>query len=319
MRVVVTGAAGFIGRRLAGALQTRGRLDGQAITELILVDRGFAPEKPSAPSGMKVRRVTGDLRDAACRAVLFHEPLQGFFHLAATLTAEAERDFESGIEVNLVGLLGLLDDCRRMGGVRLIFTSSMAAFGGTLPEVVPDEIAQRPQTSYGVQKVIAELLLDDYTRRGFLDGRALRLPVVLMRPKGGAPALSELISAVAREPLAGRSVVCPLKAATRFPVASAGAVAKGLIALFEVPSEVLGAVRTINLPGLSVTVDDMVAAVIARAGESARDLITWQPDPRVQGLMDAMPRGFTSARAIQAGLRAEPNFDAVIDDFLAHP
>lgn len=218
MRVVVTGAAGFIGGRLASALIARGHLDGRPITELVLVDQAF----PDDSTSINIRRLRGDVRDPRVRQTLFEKPIQAFFHLAATLTAEAERDFEKGIEVNTVGLLSLLDDCRKSGHVRFIFSSSMAAFGGQLPDIVHDELPQRPTTSYGVQKVIAELLLDDYTRRGFLDGRVLRLPVVLLRPTNSAPALSGFISAIVREPLAGRPVVCPFDAATRMPVSSVG-------------------------------------------------------------------------------------------------
>jgi nucleoside-diphosphate-sugar epimerase len=261
-------------------------------------------------------RVTSVIRKPC--ALFFEKPVQDFFHLAATLTAEAERDFAKGLAVNTVGLLELLDECRCAGVQRFVFSSSMAAFGGALPDVVPDDIQQRPTTSYGVQKVIAELLLDDYTRRGFMDGRALRLPVVLLRPRGSAPALSEHISAFVREPLEGRHAVCPFALAMRMPVASVGAVARALIKLYEMPSDALGAVRTINLPGLSVTVEDMVAAMARKAKPGAADLITWKADAALQGLLDAMPKGFTSARALRAGILPESGFDDVIDDFLAH-
>lgn len=316
MRVVVTGAAGFVGRRLADELRTRGRLDGRPIDELVLVDRAFAqPPSPTAP--IAIRHLTGDLGDASFARNLFAQPVDALFHLAATLTAEAERDFDQGLAVNLEGFVRLLEDCRRQGGLRLVFSSSMAAFGGVLPAMVPDEFPQRPTTSYGVQKVIAELLLDDYTRRGFLDGRALRLPVVLLRPKGST-ALSEYISAIVRDPLDGESVVCPFSPATRMPVASVGAVARGLIALYEMPSAALGAVRTVNLPSLSVTVEEMVAALARRSGPAARQLIEWRGNPTMQAMLDAMPQGFTSARAERAGIHAEADFDAVIGDYLAH-
>lgn len=318
MRIVVTGAAGFIGGRLARELLARGRLDGRKIDRLLLVDRGF----PQPASDPRVRQLSGDLRAEVLRREIFSQPLDGFFHLAATLTAQAEQDFDQGLAMNLGGLLELLDDCRRQGErqgrpIRLIFSSSMAAFGPPpFPAVVTDDSPQRPQISYGVQKTIAELLLDDYSRRGFLDGRGLRFPVVLIRPRGAAPALSEFISAVAREPLYGSRVVCPFAAETAMPVVSVGAVARGLITLYEMPSEAVGVVRTMNLPAVTVSIEEMLAALERRAGAGARKLVDWQPDARLQGLMDTMPQGFGSARAEAAGIRPEPGFDAVLDDFV---
>lgn len=315
MRIVVTGAAGFIGGRLAAALAAAKTLDGRAIEEILLVDRAF----PQPPGDPRVRHLAGDLLDPAIRAEVFSRKVDGFFHLAATLTAQAEQDFDQGLAMNLRGLLELLEDCRQQSGMRLVFASSMATFGQPFPDVVPDEYPQRPGNSYGVQKAIAELLLDDFTRRGFLDGRALRLPVVLIRPLGAAPALSEHISAVAREPLAGRPVNCPFAVGTRMPVVSVGAVARGLIRLFELPDAALGAVRSLNLPALTVTFADMLDAVARRAGPQARGLVSWNADPQLQRLLSGMPAGFTSARALAAGIRPEASFDAVIEDFLGHP
>ena len=314
MRIVVTGAAGFIGRRLSAALAAAETLDGRRMEEMLLVDRGFS--RPA--SDPRVRQIAGDVLDPAVRGEIFGKRVDGFFHLAAMLTAEAEKNFDQGLAMNLRGLLELLEDCRKQGGgMKLVFASSMATFGEPFPDVVPDEFPQRPGTSYGVQKAIAELLLDDYTRRGFLDGRALRLPVVLIRPRDAAPVLSEHISAVAREPLLGSPVNCPFAPDTRIPVVSVGQVASGLIRLFELPGEALGPVRSLNLPAVSVTIADMLDAVERRAGPAARKLVSFTPDPALQRLLATMPGGFTSARALAAGIRPLPDFDAVIEDFLA--
>jgi nucleoside-diphosphate-sugar epimerase len=316
MRIAVTGAGGFIGRRLVAELQARGSLDGKPITELVLLDQAFPTALTDGP--IPVRTVTGDISQAQVRDALFRDRLDAIFHFAAMLTAGAEKAFDEGVHLNIYGFMELLEACRRQGGIRFIFSSSMAVFGGALPEVVTDELAQRPQNSYGVQKAIAELLIDDYTRRGFIDGRAMRLAVVLLRGSNDTPTLSEHISAVVREPLLGRRAVCPFDPAWPMPVASVGAVARAFCTLFELPSEALGAVRTVNMPALTVTLDEMVAAVERRVGRQARALIDWKLDRNIAGLLTQMPTRITSARAVAAGIIAEPSFDSVLDDFLAN-
>jgi len=320
MRIAVTGAGGFIGRRLVAELQARGTLDGREITELVLLDQAFPTALTGGP--ISVRTITGDISQTAVRDALFGDRLDAIFHFAAMLTAGAERAFDDGVHINIHGFMDLLEACRRQGeqqgGIRFIFSSSMAVFGGDLPDVVTDDLAQRPRNSYGVQKAIAELLIDDYTRRGFIDGRAMRLAVVLLRGSNDTPTLSEHISAVVREPLLGRPAVCPFDPAWPMPVSSVGAVAKAFCALAELPSETLGAVRTINMPALTVTLDEMVAAVERRVGPRARALIDWKLDRKTADLLTQMPTRITSARAIAAGITAEPSFDAVLDDFLAN-
>ncbi len=316
MRIAVTGAGGFIGRRLVAELQARGSLEGRQITELVLLDQAF----PTALKGGSIptRTIVGDVSDAAVRADLFRDRLDAIFHFAAMLTAGAEREFDNGVHINIHGFMDLLETCRRQGGIRFIFSSSMAVFSGELPEIVTDELAQRPRNSYGVQKAIAELLIDDYTRRGFIDGRAMRLAVVLLRGSNDTLTLSEHISAVVREPLLGRPAVCPFDPAWPMPVSSVGSVAKAFCTLFELPSEALGPVRTVNMPALTVTLDEMVAAVERRVGPQARELIDWKLDRQTAALLTQMPTRITSARAIAAGIVAEPSFDSVLDDFLAN-
>jgi nucleoside-diphosphate-sugar epimerase len=314
MRIAVTGAGGFIGRRLVAELQARERLDGQLIRELILLDQAFPNALKAGP--IPVRRMIGDIGDRSVRETLFAERPDGIFHFAAMLTADAEKAFDDGVKTNLHGFMDVLEACRRQGGVRLVFSSSMAVFGEPLPDVVTDDLAQRPQNSYGVQKAIAELLIDDYTRRGFVDGRALRLPVVLLRGKNDTPTLSERISAVVREPLLGRPAVCPFDPAAPMPVVSVGAVANAFCTLFELPTEAVGPVRTMNLPALTVTLDEMVASVERRVGPQARELIDWRLDHKVAALLNEMPKRITSTRAIAFGIVPEPSFDCVLDDFL---
>lgn len=314
MRIAITGAGGFIGRRLVAELQARGCLGGQSISELILLDQAFPNALKDGP--IPTRRMVGDVGDPAVRDALFIERPDAIFHFAAMLTAGAEKAFDDGVKTNLHGFMDLLEACRRQGGIRFVFSSSMAVFGEPLPDVVTDDLAQRPQNSYGVQKAIAELLIDDYTRRGFIDGRALRLPVVLLRGSKETPTLSEHISAVVREPLLGRRAVCPFDPAAPMPVVSVGAVAKAFCSLFELPNEAVGPVRTMNLPALTLTLDQMVAAVEKRVGPQARALIDWRLDPKIAALLTQMPKRITSMRAIDLGIVPEPSFDSVLDDFL---
>lgn len=315
MRVAVTGAAGFVGRRVVSELLERGRLDGQPIDELVLVDQ--VPCNIASKSPVRLRHIVGDMRDSAVRVQMFEASLGGIFHLAATMTADAERNFDRGMSFNLHGFLDFLEDCRRHGKVRLVFSSSNAAFGGSLPDVVPDDIQQRPQSSYGVQKVISELLLDDYHRRGFLDGRGMRLPTVLLRPPTATRTLSSFMSAIVCEPLAGRPVVCPFPPETRIPVASAGAVARALVKVFEMPSEAIGPVRTLNISALTVTIGSMIAATERRIGPKAKELIEWRIDPEMTRIVQSMAGGMSSVRGLAAGVVADRDFDAIIDDYLA--
>lgn len=316
MRIAVTGAAGFVGRRLVSELLTRGTLNNAPLEEIILTDR--FPTQIEYKTRIALRRVTGDLGDPSVMAQIFNGSVDGVFHLAATMTADAERDFDRGLSVNVNTFIDFLDTCRKHQVPRLVFSSSMAAFGGDLPAVVPDELPQRPQSSYGVQKVIAELLLDDYTRRAFIDARALRLPVVLLRPPGGAPTISGAISEIVCGPLAGNSAVCTFPKDAQLPVASVGAVARALVRLFELPSESLGSVRTINLPALSISIGEMIAALQRHAGPDVTRLIERRVDPDMTRILGGMPKGMTSHRAIAAGILPEADFNTIIADYLAN-
>lgn len=321
MRVVITGAAGFIGTRLTRALLARGRLcaigeQPVAVDELVLVDRVAAPP-PANPGAVRVSVRTGDLCDADFLARLFEPGVDSVFALAATLTSEAETDFAKGLAVNVHALMRLLEACRAQARApRLVFASSIAAFGGPLPETVDDSIARTPQTSYGTHKAIAELLLDDYARHGFVDARALRLPVVLIRSGAAVPTVSDRIAAIVREPLLGRDVVCPLAPDTLLPVASAARVARALLDLHELPGQALGHTRAMNLPSLSVRVDEMVAALEPHARGRRLGRIIWQPDARLQAVVDGWPHRFVSQQASRLGIGADASFGEIVDIFL---
>lgn len=321
MRVLVTGAAGFIGGHVVSALLARGRLGDASgasrdIEELVLADV-TEPQLPAHAGKIAIRTVAGDFRDPDFPRRLLGDGVESVFHLAAALTIDAETDFERGLDVNVLGLIRLLEACRaRPGATRLVFASSMAAFGGPLPATVDDAVAQTPQTSYGTHKSIGELLLADYARRGFVDARALRLPVVMTRPGAPTPTVSDQIAAIVREPLCGRDVVCPLAEPTRMPFASVQRVARALVDLHDLPGSAFGASRSMNLPALSATVGELIAAVRRRQGPGRDGRIEVRPDPRLQAIVDGWPTDFVSARATANGISADASIDEVVDAFL---
>jgi D-erythronate 2-dehydrogenase len=313
MRILITGAAGFIGRRLTAALLARGTRNAAGAArpgdELVLADLAAC----DAGGDPRVRVETGDFADPAFVARLLADGVDSVFHLAAALTIEAEARFDHGLAVNLHGLLRLLDACRRQRRPpRFVFASSIAAFGGPLPATVDDAVARTPQTSYGTHKAIAELLIDDYTRHGFVDGRALRLPIVLVRPGAASPAVSDRVAAIVREPLAGRDVVCPLAADTRIPVASARRVAAALLELHDLPAQAFGATRTMNLPSLTVEIGEMVESLHRFAGGRTVGRVRWEPDARLQELVEGWPRQLVSECASRAGIRGDASFDEIV-------
>ncbi|PJI42075.1 NAD-dependent epimerase/dehydratase family protein [Ferrovibrio sp.] len=324
MRVVITGAAGFIGRKLTAALLRQGQLmqaaTGSAqhpapISELVLADQmDFAA--PSTRTGnIPVRKVIGDLCEAGYRQHLFEGGVGTLFHLAASLTTEAERDIARGIETNVLSLLGLLELCRaQKTAPRFIFASSIATFGGTLPDVVDDTTAQTPQTSYGAHKVIAEQLVSDYSRHGVLDGRCLRLPIVVIRPRAGR-SVSDSVAAILREPLNGDNTDCPFRPETTLPLVSIQAVVRGLLKLHDLSADTIGAFRAFNLPALRVTAAEMAAAVQAWPQRKPGQ-VNWRPDAQMQAIVDGWPARFDSVRARQLGILPDASLTEIIDAYL---
>ena len=320
MRVLITGAGGFLGRALTKELLSRGELasrDGGrvALTELVLADRVAVSAPSAGPS--RIVAAEGDVADPAFMSGLAERPFDSVFHLAATLTLEAEQDPDAAFATNVEPLRRLISDSHG-AKPRLVFTSSIAVFGGKLPDVVDDDLRPTPTTTYGAHKAVVELLLADASRTGRIDGRALRLPVVLIRPGASTPAVSDRVAAILREPLAGRDVTCPLAAETRIPVASAAAVARALADLHDVPEESLPPSRAMNLPALTVTVAEMVAALERRRGAGERvGRVTFAPEPALQSIVDGWPKRFMSADASRLGLGSDPDLEAIVASYLA--
>lgn len=314
MKVLVTGGAGFLGQRLARQLLTQGQLTDsagqlQAITELVLVDVVPAHDFGDA----RVTVVTGDIADGVLMRATIDADTASIFHMAAIVSGQAEADFELGMRINLDASRLLLDICRELGHKpKVVFTSSVAVYGGQLPEVVQDSTALNPQSSYGTQKAIGELLLNDYSRRGFVDGRVLRLPTISVRPGKPNKAASSFASGIIREPLNGEAAVCPVGTDLRLWLLSPRGAIASLIAGHELPGAAFGASRTVNLPGLSVSVGEMIAALDDVAGSDVTARISHAPDAAVERIVRSWPGAWDTARAAALGLTADADFAAII-------
>ncbi len=322
MKVVVTGGTGFLGQLLIRALCERGSLTDaggreRELTQILAVDqthagRLFVDER--------VGYVRGDVGGAHLLEHVLLADTHAVFHLAAVVSAAAEADFELGLHVNVDGTRCLLDACRRQHAVaRLVFASSVAVFGGALPAVVGDDTAPTPRSSYGVQKLIGELLVGEYTRKGHVDGRAIRLPTIVVRPGAPNAAASSFASSIIREPLAGRAAVCPVDAETCLWVTSPRAAVAALIHAHELSPTAwqAGGGRALNLPGLSVTVAQMLEALREVGGADAAARVRFEPDAGIESIVGGWPARFDTRRAQALGFTGEADFAAVVRAYAA--
>jgi nucleoside-diphosphate-sugar epimerase len=315
MRVLILGAGGFLGTRLAAHLARTQQLAGRSIDELVLFDVRALPAPASACA---VAVVHGDLRESATLDALFGSRVDAVLHLAATLTVEAETDFRRGLETNLLAFVALLERCRLQGGAPLLlFASSIATFGGKLPAVVDDHVLQAPTTSYGTHKTVAELLLADFSRQGFVDGRALRLPIVVTHPGPASGSISDQVAALIRDPLRGERAICRMAPGSRLATASVDKVVEGFVRLASLSSSAIQDGRTMNLPGLTVTPAEILAAVARHLPAGQSTPVDWQPDARVQQIVDGWPQAFTSERALALGFTPDASPEALVQSFLA--
>lgn len=320
MKVTITGATGFIGQKLARRLLDSNAIvaaDGsrQSITELTLLDTVPAPDALTDDS--RVRSLSGDITDSALLAEAIPGDTDSVFHLAAIVSAGAEEDFELGMAVNLDATRNILEILRQADGTpKMIFASSCAAFGGDLPNIVEDMTATTPTTSYGTQKAIGELLVSDYSRRGFVDGRSLRFPTVVVRPGKPNKAASTFASSIFREPLQGQRAVCPVAPDAKMWLASPRSIVENTLHAHNLAANAWGASRTVSLPGFSLTVAEMAKALENVAGPAVAGRIDWEPDPFIEKIVRGWPPAFNTKKAAALGFTQDEGMEAVIRAFI---
>lgn len=313
MHILVTGADGMIGRKLTARLVKDRALSGQPIERLTLTDI-VAPEKPAGFSG-KVETIAADLPAPGIAQKLVASRPDTIFHLTGVVSAEAEVEFEKGYRVNLDGTRSLLDAVCAIGDgyrPRVVYTSSCAVFGAPFPHAIPDEFHLTPLTSYGTQKAMCELLLADYTRRGFLDGVGLRLPAICVRPGKPNKAASGFFSGIIREPLAGHEALLPVPETVLHTHASPRAAASYLIHAAGLTSEQLGARINLTMPGVCCTVAEQIESLRRIAGDKVAARIRRAPDELVARIVAGWPHRFDARRALALGFRPENTFDEII-------
>lgn len=318
MHILVIGAAGMLGRKLTQEV-ARGRTRGvRAADKLTLVDV-TRPERPDF-SGI-VELVAADLAEPGVAGQLVADGPDVIFHLAAIVSGEAEADFEKGYRINLDGTRALFEAIRKQGAERpycprVVFTSSIAVFGTPFPDVIGDDHVLSPLTSYGTQKAIGELMLADYSRRGFLDGVGVRLPTIVIRPGKPNKAASSFFSGILREPLAGQEAVLPVADTVRHWFASPRAAVGFLLHAASMDTSTLGVRRSLNMPGVAATVAEEIEALKRAAGDAAAELIRREPDPVIEEIVAGWPRAFDPNRALSLGFSGDASFDAIVDSYI---
>ncbi len=316
--VLITGGGGFIGQKLAQKLAETGTVGGQTIQSMTLVDV-VAPKPVEAP--FKTRAETLDISDPSAVQSLFKDTFDTVYHLAAVVSGQAEAEFDLGLQVNLFGTLNLLQAARmqdaRIGRpATFIYASSCAAHGGEAPDPVPEGAELNPQTSYGTQKAMGELLVQDMSRRGIIDGRGLRLPTVTIRPGKANAAASSFMSSIFRDTMQGNSANCPLGADYRVWHTAPRTIIHNLVHAASVPAEAFGTNRNINLPGRCDTIGGMIEAMTRVAGPDPASRITWEPDPAVEAITSGWRGEVKHDKALRLGFKPDLSFEDTVNWFL---
>jgi nucleoside-diphosphate-sugar epimerase len=315
MKVVITGGAGFLGKKLARKMLEGASLGGQRVSELVLFD----VVKATGPGldDPRVVAMDGDIANFATVQSIV-QGASSVFHFAAIVSAGAEADFDLGYRVNLDGARNVLEACRALGtNPRVIFTSSLAAYGGDLPKAVSDDTPLTPQTSYGAQKAMGEFLVRDYTRKGFVRGTAIRLPTICVRTGRPNKAASTWASSIVREPLTGIDVVCPVTAETPMVVLSPRRTVESFLRAHDLDPDTFGPGRTLLLNGIRVTAAELEAAMKRNAGNRKLGKVSWEHDPAIQKIVDGWPGDINAARARKLGFEIDQDLDDVVRNFIA--
>jgi nucleoside-diphosphate-sugar epimerase len=310
MKVLVTGAAGFLGSRIINALLA-GTGSLPEVSRIVAADTSACPI-----ADPRVDSRTGTIVDPQFIAAIVEHEIDVVFHLAAVLSGQSEAEFDLGMRVNVDATRNLLDACRALRTTpRFVFASTLAIFGGALPDVVPEDSVLRPQSSYGTEKAIAELLVSDYSRRGFVDGIICRLATVTVRPGAPNSALSSFVSGIIREPLAGIDAVCPVPLDTRLWISSPGAVTTNLVHAARLPTASLDGRLALTLPGLSVTPAEMLASLERAGGPAARARVRCEIDPHVARVVSTWPGTLDDSRARRLGFVGDRDFDEIVRQY----
>ncbi|WP_460955454.1 D-erythronate dehydrogenase [Spirosoma litoris] len=311
MQLIITGGAGFLGQRLAKALLN----SSLAFDELVLVDL-ILPQNPGNDDRISCLQM--DLSEEGAAQKLVTADTEIVFHLAAVVSSHAEKDFDLGWKVNLDCTQKLLEACRHQRpGIRFVFASSLAVYGGPLPEIVNDMTVVTPRSSYGSQKAMGELLVNEYTRKNFIDGRVLRLPTICVRPGKPNLAASSFVSSIIREPINGEEAICPVSPELALWLSSPDTIIQNIVKGALLDSAIFGGWATVNLPGISVTVEQMLDSLERITNKETRDRVQFRPDPAINAIVSSWPGLLDNTRALHCGFSVDNDFDQFITQFIA--